>query len=177
MNRLTAIRTFAAPGVTPTKRVKLFNHRWYYVRMQNVERGQGDYVGLGEGEYTELLPGNKARERRDAHLNHCNAIAEYSGPVFDLFANRYGGELEHVGYFATPEDAAAKLDACKTSHDKWIRDCRIEGERHRATASAIEQGTGESILTAEMHRQAAKECDAVADQHADGFRCDLRKIR
>jgi hypothetical protein len=177
MDKLTAIRSFASPGFTPARRVKIFNDHWYLVTMQNVERGQGDYLGLGEGEYSELLPGDKARERRDARLNHCNSIAEHSGPVFELLANQYGGDVRHVGYFATPKDASTKLDQCKTAYDKWIGDCRAEGDRHLKSAIAIEQGIGKSIMTAEMHRDCARDCFAVVDKHASGFRCDLKQIR
>jgi hypothetical protein len=152
MDTLTAVRTFAKPGYTPTRHVRIFADRWYLVTMQNVERGQGDYMGLGEGEYTELLPGAKARERREARLNHCNAIAEYSGPVFELLANQYGGELRHVGYFPSIADLITKLDNCKADHDEWIADCRAEAQRHLASAEAIENGTGESIMSAELHR-------------------------
>ena len=145
--------------------------------MQNVEHGQGDYVGLGEGEYVELLPGNTARERRDAHLNHCNRIQEYGGPVFELRTNRYGGELQHVGYFGTVEKMSAKLDARKAAHDKWIADCRAHGESHLRSAEAMESGTKSGFLTPVAHRLAATECFDVADKHEQGFRCDVVTVR
>jgi len=171
MNTLTAIRTFAKPGFSPAKRTKLFNDRWY------IERGQGDYLGLGEGEYTELLPGNKARDRRDAHLNHCNRLAEYDGPVFELMANQYGGELRSFGFYPTIADLTVKLDSAKASHDKWVMDCRTEAAKHMATALELEHGTGKSIMTAEHHRQVSKDCTAVADKHKASFKCDARKVR
>ena len=61
MNTLTVIRTFAHPGYTPARRVRISNSAWYRVTMQNVERDpRCDYVGLGEGTYTEILPGQKS---------------------------------------------------------------------------------------------------------------------
>jgi hypothetical protein len=49
MDTLTAVRTFAKPGFCPVKRTRLFNDRWYKVTFQNVEHGQGDYIGLAAG--------------------------------------------------------------------------------------------------------------------------------
>src|ERR1035438_5880200 len=126
MNTLTVIRTFAHPGYTPARRVRICSSSWYRVTMQAVEHGPGDYMGLGEGTYTEILPGQKARERRDAHLNHCNAIEEYTGPIFELLCNRYGGAIQHVGYFASKGDVEKKLDERKAEHDKWISDLLVE---------------------------------------------------
>ena len=87
MNRLTAIRSFGNPGYTPAKKVRLFNDRYYMLTMQNTETDQGDGHYLVEGTYTIILPGDKARGERDSHLNHCNGITEYTGPIWQLGNN------------------------------------------------------------------------------------------
>jgi hypothetical protein len=176
MNSLTAVRTFAAPGFTPARHTRIHNDRWYLVTLQNVEHGQGDYIGLADGTYTELLPGDKARECRDAHLNHCNHIAEHHGTVYQLLANRYGGESQPVGWFATLPALEATLDARKAEHDKWIADCLREAGQHDQTAASLAAGTGKSLLTAAHHRQIAEECRAVAARYAEAFRCNVRRI-
>lgn len=179
MNSLTATRTFAAPGYTPARHVRILSSAWYKVTMQNVEHGQGDYAGLAEGTYTEILPGTEARKRRDAQLNHCNSIEVWTGSVWELRANQYGGELKHAGYYSTPEDMAREMDKRKHAHDKWIADCEAEAERHDAAADAIESEPQDRrpILTADEHRSAAAECLAVVAKHEHGFRCDLAEVR
>jgi len=84
MDRVTAYRTFGDPSYSPTRRTRIRNDRFYLVTLQNVETdARTDYVGLGEGTYTELVGGAKAREYRDARLNHCNRVEEYAGPVWE----------------------------------------------------------------------------------------------
>ena len=92
-------------------------------------------------------------------------------------ANQYGGEIRHSGYFPTPAAASAKLDECKAKYDKWLVDCRAEGDRHLKSAIALESGTGTSIMSAQMHRDCARDCFAVVDKHAAGFRCDVQQVR
>jgi len=85
MNHLTAIRNFANPGYTPTKgKIRIFDNRWYLCVFQNTEHDIGGGYYLAEGEYTQVLPGKKARDARDSRLNHLNAIKEYDGPVWQL---------------------------------------------------------------------------------------------
>lgn len=104
-------RQFGNPGYTPAKRTRIENKKWYLVTLQNVETNPlCDYVGLADGQYTELLPGHKAREKREARLNHCNAIQEYKGPVYQLQAIQHG-RASYYPEWATSEAAAAKAAA------------------------------------------------------------------
>jgi hypothetical protein len=174
MDKLTAIRSFAAPGYTPAKRTRIFADRWYIVTMQNIERGPGDYLGLGTGEYAELLPGNKARERRDAHLNHCNRITEYTGPVYELLANEYGhNPIKSKGYYSTTDEVLRAADKFKAKHVQWVSDCLKEATLHDNMAN----GTSKSILTAEQNREIAERCREVAAKNMDSFRCDVKRLR
>lgn len=177
MNKLTAIRSFGDASYSPARQVKLFNDRWYLVRMQNVERGQGDYVGLGEGEYVELIPGSVARQRRDAKLNHCNSIAEYDGPVFEGFATQYS-QMRSIGYFISQKAAFEAITRKKEDHERWIADCAKEGERHREAAANIRAGKAvKGISSPELHDRGAEDCDRVIREHRDGFRCDIKGVR
>ncbi len=163
MNKLTALRTFANPSLTPTKGTKIFNDRWYQVTMQNTEHDIGDGYYLAEGEYVELLPGKAARERREARLNHCNSIVEYNGPVFELLTSQYGHELRGVGFYPSAEATMVKLDAEKAAHDKWVTDCIEEGLRHLDSAAKIVSGEVQKIgFDAAWHEGVALECFAVA---------------
>ena len=106
MDRLTAVRTFSKPGYTPARRVKVFAARWYRATMQNVEHdGLTDYIGLAPGEYTQIVPGTEARQRRNAHLNHLNRLVEYSGPVYRVTQYRYGRASYLPTYVASESEA------------------------------------------------------------------------
>lgn len=161
MDRLTAIRTFAKPSFTPTRHVKIFSDRWYMVRFQNVERDpRFDYVGLGDGEYTVLLPGNKAREARDARLNHCNGITEHVGRVYALYITRYGRMREDAEFFPDIESMHARVLACYREHETWLADCAKALRDHVAKYQAKpEDWRMESILG----------CTAVIAQNQDSF--------
>src|SRR5258708_27774035 len=103
--------------------------------MQNIEtEPRADYVGLAEGEYVELLPGDAARERRDARLNHCNAIAEYDGPVFAVMTTQYGnwdtGRKPH--YSPSKADADAYIKAQRDAHDTWLEEGEKKQTRYEA---------------------------------------------
>ena len=88
MNTLTAIRSFGKPGYCPTK-TRVQNNKWYLVEMQDVETDpRCDYVGLKDTTTIYLMPGKIAREKRQARLNHCNRIAEYTSNVFALTSNK-----------------------------------------------------------------------------------------
>src|SRR5260370_29215191 len=135
MNRLDAIRNFAQPSYCSAKRVRIHKDRYYLVKMQNVETDpRVDYVGLGVGEYLELLPGNAARERRDARLNHCNAIAEYSGPVFAVLTSSYGhwDTSRKPRYFPTEADALEFVRTERAKHEKWLQDCEKQLASYQA---------------------------------------------
>jgi len=96
VNTLTAIRTFGKPSYTPAKRVRIYKDRWYLTTMQNTEHDQGDGYYLADGEYTELVPGAEAKDRRDSRLNHCNRIAEYVGPVWAVDYRYYPSMTYHT---------------------------------------------------------------------------------
>ena len=114
MNHLSAIRTFGKPGYTPAKHTRIYDNRWYLCTFQNVETdSRFDYVGLGKGEYQELLPGLAAIQARDAHLNHLNALREWTGPVFRLAFIYY--TKPDIHYYPTREAAE------KQGHD-WANE-------------------------------------------------------
>ncbi len=120
MNKTTAYRNFGKPSYTPAKQVKIYDTKWYLVTMQNTEHDQGDGYYLAEGEYTLLLTGKQARDKREAHLNHCNKIAEYLGPVYHVSVRRYW-HVEPTIEYAVSEIAAQTIIA------KFL----LEQTRHR----------------------------------------------
>ena len=161
MDTLTAVRSFARPGYSPTQgRVRIFNSRYYRVTFQNVERDpRADYVGLAEGEYTELLPGKQARAARDNRLNHCNAIALHTGDVYRLtFAdNWYFWKPQDALFFASTEDAEAHVQALKAEHAAQFTRWQKQLERKASTTAAEERaraeqsGIGASFLDDPAH--------------------------
>jgi len=179
MDKLTAIRCFAAPGFTPAKRVRIRNDRWYLVRFQNVETNPlADYVGLADGEYVRLLPGIAARQAREARLNHCNAIQEYAGPVFETLTSQYGHEITSRGFFPTEADAQAEVTRQKTAHDKWIADCLKQSEKYLANADKVRRGEyPKSIMSADHYESSARDCVRVATENAETFKSEIRVIR
>lgn len=169
MDRLTAIRTFAAPGFSRARgRVRIMDSKWYVVRFQNVEHGQGDYVGLGEGEYSQLLPGRKAREARDARLNHCNGIAEHRGHVFELFASSYGGDLKSCGWHVSELEATRAALAKRFEHDKWIADCEKTLADYQAK---------QAIKPEEWRAGAIRDCERVIVEKREAFKCEVREVK
>jgi len=116
MTRLDAVRSFAAPGYCPVRKVRVLDSKWYLVTLQNVERDQGDGMYLGAGEYTLLLPGAKAREYKVARLNHCNGIQEWQGPVYELQPKRWGRNYYGPSW-ATCE--AEVLQAQEAERKEW----------------------------------------------------------
>jgi hypothetical protein len=169
MDRLTAIRTFGSSSFTPAKRTKIFADRWYLVTFQNVETDPMiDYVGLGEGEYSQLLPGNKARESRDAKLNHCNAIVEYTGPVYAAYTTSYGTMREAPMYFGDVDALHTHIASRKAEHDKWISDCQQELARLQSEQDLKYQGWRESAI---------RDCTRVIAERKDGFAYRVEKER
>lgn len=137
MNSLTAIRSFAKPGFCPVKRTRIFADRWYKVTFQNVETDpRSDYVGLADGEYTQLLPGNKAREARDARLNHCNAITEWNGPVFEVFTTTCGNMKSDPVFVSCQESADLTVELARREHAQWVSDCAKERDLYAAKLAA-----------------------------------------
>jgi hypothetical protein len=95
--------------------------------MQNVERDV-DYIGLADGEYEELLPGSKARERRDATLNHCNSIREYVGPVWEVQVHKYRSEIGEKFWARSEEDVQAIVIKARTEQQQHMARWRREIE-------------------------------------------------
>lgn len=170
MDKLTAIRTFAAPGFTPAKRVRIHKDRYYLVKMQNVEtEPRADYVGLAEGEYLELLPGDAARDRRDARLNHCNAIAEYDGPVFAVLTSQYGHWNNRKPHYSTSTaDAEAHIAAKRAEHDNWIAGCEKELARYEIAQGARPE---------DWRAGAIEDCKRVIAEWRDKFRSETLEVR
>lgn len=174
MDKLTAIRTFVKPRFTPARHIRIFDDHWYNVRFQNIERGQGDYLGLGEGEYTQLLPGKKAREARDARLNHCNGISEYHGNVFAVFTTHYGRMRENPDVYigSSGSDAAmqciAYVDEQYRAHQKWIADCQTELARHQ---------TAQQAKPEEWRAGAIADCERCIEQYKDAFDYRVERVR
>ena len=171
MNRLDAIRTFAQPGYCPAKQLRIHKDRYYLVRMQNIEtEPRADYVGLGQGEYIELLPGDAARERRDARLNHCNAIAEYDGPVFAVLTTQYGNwNPERKPHYATSKaDADTYIKAQRDAHDKWIEDCEQEQARYEAAQAAKPE---------DWRAGAIEDCKRTIANNCNSFRSEMLEVR
>ena len=137
MNKLSAIRTFQNPGFSPVRgkgrgKLRIFDNRFYMVTFQNMEVDTGrDYIGLADGEYTELLPGRQAREAREAHLNHCNAIVEYTGPVYSVILAPHGYPQTYVyaGSEAAADNLIYKMWAEETA---WLASCQRELSKGQA---------------------------------------------
>ena len=127
MDRMTALRTFAQPSYTPTKHIRIYANRWYLVTMQNVEHDSlTDYHGLAPGEYTELVTGTEARYRRDAHLNHCNAVRQYDGPVYQVDDIRYVGRVYRTVYITD----TARVDILRAQQMVEEQCDKSEAARH-----------------------------------------------
>lgn len=170
MNHLTAIRTFAAPGFTPTKGTRIFANRWYRVTMQNTERDMGDGHYLAEGEYTELLPGNKARERRDARLNHCNRIEEWTGPVYALYTTHYGvwSANRDALYFGDVIELEKAVKKAYGDHLQWLAQVRETLVLHR---KRYEQKQESWIASA------IESCEKCLAERSDTFGYHIEKER
>lgn len=109
MDKLNAYRTFRKSSYTPVDK-RIYKDRWYLCTFQNIERdGLTDYIGLGEGEYQELLPGDKAREARDARLNHLNAIREWNGQVWKVIHPYMYGLVKYFGSKDEADNYANKV--------------------------------------------------------------------
>ena len=137
MTHLDAVRNFANPGFSPARRVVIYDSKWYLCTMQNVDHdGLTDYIGLGEGEYRELLPGKKARERKFARLNHCNGIQIWTGPVFRLQAIRWGRADRDPSWTGTPEGIAAAQQALQAEYLDHLQALDESEARTRAELAA-----------------------------------------
>ena len=175
MNRTTLLRTFASPAYRPrAARVRIYSDRWYIVTMQNVERGM-DYLGLGEGEYTELVPGADARDRRDARLNHCNRVTEHLGPVYRAAFNPYATNTERVTYHATEAAARAWAEGNATAgRDKWLADLARERDRALILAESAISPT----FNTTFYRDKAADCARVlAEAQATPWPWSVTQIR
>lgn len=133
-----SIHRWFNPGATPTRGTRVYRDRWYLVTMQNVGRDQGDGLWLAEGEYTDLVPGSEARNRRDSRLNHCNRIAEYRGPVYQVVIGRYWHMEQGHGFCMT-------LYSTGPTHTAdLIRKHRTDPQRHNRAEWARQLATDEA---------------------------------
>lgn len=171
MNTLTAIRTFAKPSFTPVKHTRIFAERWYKVTFQNVETDpRCDYVGLAKGEYTELLPGNKAREARVARLNHCNNIQEWHGEVWEVVTSCYGHLSGTRPVFrSSQESAKLTVDVARQDHAKWVSDVAKEQEHYRAQLVQHPDQT--------WRQGSIDDCQRILDAGMSTFQFTIRQIR
>jgi len=171
MNTLTAIRTFAKPGFSPAKRTRIEDSKYYLVRMQNVETDpRCDYVGLAEGEYRELLPGAAARARRDAKLNHCNAVVEWTGPVFAVLTSSYGhwDTSRSPKYAGSLAEANAYVADARAAHQKWLADCESE-------LTFLE--TKYAADPTEWRAGSVRDCKRVIAENQDTFKFEILEVR
>lgn len=137
MNYLTAYRSFGNPGFSPAKGIRIYKDRWYLVTMQNTSRDQGDGYYLEEGEYVELVPGDEARQRRDARLNHCNSIQEYNGPVYCVYVPGKN-HWPYIKRYATSEQEANMIAQEMREHMEYERDKAIQYLEKKASMSDAE---------------------------------------
>lgn len=145
MNTLTAYRSFGKPSYRPkSARVRILDSKWYLVTMQDTETDQGDGHYLLDTESTYLLPGKEARARRDAHLNHCNRVAEYTGEVWEIANGKHP--------FAYPEDRYHPSRAAALAH--FAKLWQAEERQLRAEFDLVE-------------RRLAKPDAALADRRWD----------
>jgi hypothetical protein len=158
MTTTTIIRNFANPGYTPAAHVPIRNDRFYLLTMQNVETDpRCDYVGLGEGEYTVLVPGANARAERESRLNHCNRIQEWRGKVWSVTLAPWGNPRP-AEYFRSGAEARARVEAFHAEERKWLDACITEAERH-------ERATPTVGFNKEFHLRCASECRAVTQTY------------
>ena len=164
MNRTAAIR-LAVPGYSPAKGTRIYADRWYRVTLQDMdEDARCDYIGLKDTATAYIMRGDKAREERDSHLNRCNKIEEYAGPVYAVTWREYG-MTEQTVYTDAMEDArrvAADVEKKRRDH---IAACEKEAARNRERA---ERATGITILNTgpvserDLYLSWAKDCDEGA---------------
>jgi hypothetical protein len=171
MNALTAVRTFAKPGYSPAKQTRIFADRYYLVSMQNTERDMGDGYYLAEGEYRELLPGDAARARRDARLNHCNRVTEWDGEVWAVLTSTYGhwDTSRKPKYAGSQAEANAYVAEARAVHEKWLVDCEKELVKYQAKYDA---SPTESWLAKRVH-----DCSRVITENQDTFKFEVLQVR
>lgn len=183
MNRLSAIRSFGNPGYSPAKRVRIQNNKWYLVTFQNTESDpRTDYHGLAEGEYTQLLPGKDAREARDSHLNHCNHIADYPGPVFAVWTSAFGYAERLKGYYRTESAAGAAIQSFQAEGEQYKEACLAEAEQYdsytpervrgRMRGTAFVDDQDWVAAQVEQYRQIAERCRSSAQNYTSTARIE-----
>ena len=197
MNALTAVRSFARPVYCPVKHVRIFDNRYDVARMQNVETDpRCDYVGLAEGEYTELMPGNKARERRDSRLNHCNGIAEWTGPVYCVTVYQFNRPRQWPEYAGNHTEVEAIVQRNNAEADKHFRGFQHDIDYYaNQTPESMEErakitGIGSAFLgipaywqgqATKDHENAARMAVQLARERAEyaagSWRTEVEKVR
>lgn len=124
MNRTTAIRTFANSGYTPARKdvARILDSRYYLVTLQDYETDQGDGHYLLDTQQTFVMTGHDARQERDSRMNHCNRIAEYTGPVWQLCNERDPFYVRPFPLFPTMSHAIAHFERLWSDHmARWER--------------------------------------------------------
>ncbi len=116
------------------------------------------------------IPGDAAREKRDARLNHCNAIAEYDGPVFAAITTQYGNwSTDRKPHYATSkDDAEAYIKAQRDAHDKWIADCEKELAQYEAAFAAKPES---------WRAGAIEDCKTTIREYRNAFKSETLEVR
>lgn len=183
MDILSLYRTFGKSSLSPAKGFRIRNDRFYLVKMQNTYRDQGDGYYLAPGEYVELLPGNLARERRDARLNHCNGIVEYKGPVYSFQGYYYNHEDPRPKtYHVSEEDLQNAVNNFHKFRTDWINDMIRQRDLYRSQANAeyikdraMKTGIGRAVMndpdyiqeTIDEYNGYAEGVQKTIDEHKD----------
>lgn len=173
-DNLTMFRTFGRSDYSPARNVRIRKDKFYLVRMQNTSRDQGDGYYLEPGEYTELVPGSDARARRDARLNHCNAVTEYTGPVYRVTLYQFSREhAPRIHYARSADDAAALVQQHNTARQAHAEACRKEANRLRARGEQQDHATARL-----MHQQWAADADRAAEMaEREPWPADVEQVR
>ena len=155
MNRVTAIG-MAKPGYSPARGVRIYDSKWYRVVLQDVETDPPtDYHGLAETETTYIMRGRDARACRDRALNHCNAISEYTGPVWAVSWREYG-RIPSEAFVDSEERAQAIAHSVALEKERHIA-ARSEGAEKYRRLAATADGKAK-----ELYLEWAADCMAVA---------------
>ena len=169
MNTLTALRTFGKSSLTPAKGTRILDSKYYLVTMQNTERDMGG-IYLADGEYRELLTGHAARQRRDARLNHCNHITEWTGPVFAVLTSRYGflDTSRKPNYVGSQVEADAFVADARNEHSQWLVKCSEALAMYQAKYAAKPE---------EWLAGAIRNCERVIRENQNTFCFEILQVR
>jgi len=146
--------------------------------MQNTETDQGGGLYLAEGEHTQLVTGQEARRRRDARLNHCNAIAEYRGPVWKVLRYQWNRPNQWPDYAASLADVEELRQHNDTEAQRHFQQFQAEVDRFRMQAD----NGGSRAYTAEECRRNAERMQIQLDREqaecaAGAWRTEAERVR